>query len=336
MAITVVGRVGSRSGQSIPRMVYRTPAKSCEKLTIAGSICSRALTAWPRPQAPALDSATPPADDAPMTRERDYVLGTHDEEIERLGLQHQVWRPRALWAWQRAGFHLGQTLLDVGCGPGFASVDLAELVGPGGRVISIDRSRRFLDHLEGLRRERGLENLELHELDLDQAALPASGADGAWSRWVFAFVKRPRELLARVARALKPGGVIVQHEYFDYSTWRTAPRCAELEEFVDLVMDTWRASGGEPDIALDLPAWLAELGFELRSLTPIVDVVPPSAFAWQWPKSFVQVGLQRLVELGRIDEERATEIEQAVRAAEADPHVHMITPAVLEIIAVKR
>ena len=64
------------------------------------------------------------------TRDRDYVLGTHDEEIARLGLQHRVWRPRALDAWTRAGFTQGQTLLDVGCGPGHASVDLAELVGP--------------------------------------------------------------------------------------------------------------------------------------------------------------------------------------------------------------
>src|SRR3954463_9710581 len=48
----------------------------------------------------------------------DYVLGTHDEEIERLGLQHRVWRPRVLAGWQRAGFTSGMTIADVGCGPG--------------------------------------------------------------------------------------------------------------------------------------------------------------------------------------------------------------------------
>ena len=77
--------------------------------------------------------------------ERDYVLGTHEEEIERLGLQHRVWRPRALDAWARAGFSRGQTLIDVGCGPGHATLDLAEIVGPSGRVVAVDRSRRFLD-----------------------------------------------------------------------------------------------------------------------------------------------------------------------------------------------
>jgi hypothetical protein len=48
-------------------------------------------------------------------------------------------------------------------------------------------------------------------------------------------------------------------------------------------MKSWRASGGEPDVGLDLPRWLSQLGFEIRSLLPIVDVIRPSDFTWQWP-----------------------------------------------------
>jgi SAM-dependent methyltransferase len=271
-----------------------------------------------------------------MSHEKDYVLGTHDEEIERLALQHRVWRPRALDAWRRAGFTVDQTLLDIGSGPGNASLDLAEIVGPGGRVIAIDRSRRFLDALEAARGRRGLDNITAHELDLDDAAIPAAGADGAWSRWVFAFVKQPRALLARVRDALKPGGVAVMHEYFDYATWRVAPRSPEHEEFVRVVMDSWRAEGGEPDIGLDLPRWLGELGFEIRELRPIIDIVPPSSFVWEWPKAFMEVGVRRLVDLGRLSEERARAIAAAHAASAAAPHTLMVMPAVLEIIAVRR
>jgi len=134
--------------------------------------------------------------------ERDYVLGTNDEELARLGLQHRVWRPRALDAWRRAGFNVGHTLVDIGCGPGFAALDLAEIVGPSGRVVAIDRSRRFLDALEPAARARGLAQIEPLERDLDEAPLPALQADGAWARWVFAFVKRPRRLLERYNVAL--------------------------------------------------------------------------------------------------------------------------------------
>ena len=62
-----------------------------------------------------------------------YVLGTRDEEIARLGLQHRAWRSRALAAWRTGEFAPGQTVLDVGCGPGFAALDLAKVVGPDGR-----------------------------------------------------------------------------------------------------------------------------------------------------------------------------------------------------------
>src|SRR3954469_16356234 len=191
-----------------------------------------------------------------MTSEKDYVLGTHEKELARLGLQHRVWRPRALDAWQKAGFSVGQTLLDVGCGPGYATIDLAEIVGPAGRVVAIDRSRRFLDHLEAERDKRGLSHIETIEAELDDATLPTLDADGAWARWVFAFVQDPKRLLSQVAGALAPGGTLVMHEYFDYGSWRFAPRLPELERFVQIVMETWRASGGEPDIALEIPSWL--------------------------------------------------------------------------------
>ncbi len=278
-----------------------------------------------------------------MTQERDYVLGTHDDEIHRLGLQHRVWRPRVLDVWRRAGFTIGQTLIDVGSGPGHATLDLAEIVGPSGRVLAMERSRRFIDAMLANMQGRGLDNIETIELDLDEQKLPLplrgdrreGLADGAWCRWVLCFVERPREVLAKITEALRPGAALALHEYFDYSTWRLAPPCPELEEFVAAVMKSWRSQGGEPDIALSIPRWLSELGFEIRSLQPIVEVVPPSNFVWHWPRSFIEVGLRRLVDLGFLTQLRATEILAAVSEAENQPHTLMITPALLEIIAVR-
>ena len=271
-----------------------------------------------------------------MKSERDYILGTHDEEIERLGLQHRVWRARTLDSWRRAGFTVGQTLIDVGCGPGYASIDLAEIVGPSGRVVAIDRSRRFLDALETFRGRFELPQIEPHEMDLDEGELPQVLADGAWSRWVFAFVKRPRELLERVAKRLKPGASWVLYEYFDYSTWQFAPRSPVMEEFVRAVMESWRASGGEPDIGLDLPRWLEELGFDLKRTHPIIDVVTKNDYTWQWPRAFEQVGLDRMIDLGVVTRERGRVMADEFKAREADPRTLVINPAVLEIIAVRR
>jgi len=271
-----------------------------------------------------------------MGPEKDYVLGTHDAEIARLGLQHRVWVPRASAAWRRAGFTVGQRIVDVGCGPGWATFDLAELVGPGGRVIGIDRSRRFLDALAAAAAARGLAHVATRELDLDEAPLPDAGLDGAWSRWVYAFVRRPREVLAKVVGALRPGGALVLHEYVDYRSWRLSPRSPEFEAFVAEVMASWRDSGGEADIALELPRWLGELGCEVRGLRAIAEVATPADHVWQWPREFVRVGLQRLVDLGRIDVDRADAVLAAFTRAEAAPGAFLVTPMVLEIVARRR
>jgi hypothetical protein len=109
-----------------------------------------------------------------------------------------------------------------------------------------------------------------------------------------------------------------------------------MEEFVSVVMESWRASGGEPDIGLDLPSWFEELGFEIKTFRPIIDIVPGSNFVWQWSKAFLHTGLRRLVDLGRLTADRALAISPAFAASEAAPHTLMITPAVLEVIAIRR
>jgi len=269
------------------------------------------------------------------TSEKDYVLGTHDDEVARLGLQHRAWQPATHAAWRAAGIEAGHTILDVGCGPGYATVDLAELVGPSGRIVALDKSDKFLKVLGEQCRQRGLNNVNAHQIDLENGKFPTVAANAAWCRWVFAFLKTPREVLKALSTSIAPGGAIVIHEYFDYATWRMAPRCPELEEFVQCVMASWRDNGGEPDIALSLPGWLEELGFEIRTLRPIVDIVQPDHLKWQWMSSFLDVGRRRLVDLGYLSAARAETIWKVFRAMEQTPGTRMITPCVLEIVAVR-
>src|SRR6185436_9467589 len=109
-----------------------------------------------------------------MSKERDYVLGTHEEELARLGLQHRVWRPPTLDAWKRAGITVGKRVLDIGAGPGYATVDLAEIVGATGKVVALERSSNFVRAAEDACKTRGLTNVEIHELDLMTDQLPGS------------------------------------------------------------------------------------------------------------------------------------------------------------------
>ena len=269
-------------------------------------------------------------------KNEEYLLGSHDEEIERLALQHQVWRPRVIDAWRRAGVRSGDVVLDIGAGPGFAAIDLAALVGPAGQVVALERSPRFLAALAAAARHRGLSQIAAHALDLDSDDWPDVSANHAWCRWVLAFVSRPQQVLERIAARLRPGGALIAFEYGDYASWRLMPQTAPFALFVDTVIRAWRDDGGEPDIGLALPAALADAGFDVVSVRPIVDVVSPADELWKWPAAFVRVGVERLVAIGRLDPGQARVILDDFAARAVQPNARMLTPLVLEVIAMRR
>jgi len=195
---------------------------------------------------------------------------------------------------------------------------------------------RPIDALDAAARARGLTPIGTVELDLAECELPALDAHDIWARWVYAFVPEPRRLLERATRALRRGGVMVFHEYFDYRAWRLSPRSPEFQSLVAEVMASWRATGGDTDVGLDLPRWLGELGFEIRGLTPLQDAARPGDHVWQWPRAFVGSGIRRMVALGRLTEDQGRAIEAAFATFESTPHAFQITPGVLEIIAVRK
>lgn len=270
-----------------------------------------------------------------QSSDRDYVLGTHDAEIERLGLQHQVWRRAALSLWERAGVSRGVVVIDSGAGPGFASLDLAEIVGKEGRVLALERSERFLGRLKEEASRRGLSQIQAVEGDLLSDVWPQGIADYIWCRWVLAFVSDPAEIVARMSRALKPGGALMIQEYSNYRTWQFAPPAPEMGRFVDAVVTTWRASGGEPDIGLALPRLLPKNGFSLEHVEAIQFAIRPRDFMWQWPARFVAVNASRQVELGSMTRSEAEAVVRVMEERSRDPGAVMLTPTVLQIIARK-
>ena len=85
------------------------------------------------------------------------------------------------------------------------------------------------------------------------------------------------------------------------------------------VVSGWRASGGEPDVGLELPTLLVREGFRVRDVKPLVFSVGPHDYKWRWPSSFVYSGLERLQQLGQIDAAFAGAVVAELEEAEADP-----------------
>jgi ubiquinone/menaquinone biosynthesis C-methylase UbiE len=275
----------------------------------------------------------PPRESDMPAGETDYVLGTHDEEVARLGLQHRVWRPVTSDCWRRAGITNGSRVLDVGAGPGYATVDLAEIVGPTGEVFAVERSARFLEVARRACAARGLSQVRFLEADLMETEIEPLNFDFAWCRWVASFVASPARLIANIAGALRTGGLAIFHEYSHYETFQFAPRRPALEEFSEKVMTSWKAAGGEPNVAVRFPELLHDAGFEIIEANPRVLTISPASYVWQWPASFIEINLARLRELGHATEEWTESVRRQFKEAEADPRTLFTTPLFLEVIA---
>jgi SAM-dependent methyltransferase len=265
--------------------------------------------------------------------DKDYVLGTHDDEIERLGLQHRIWRPTVLDCWRKAGLGTGMRVVDVGAGPGYATIDLAEIVGSAGQVLAVERSRRFIEVAQQSCHLRKCSQVAFQEADIMLEPIRADGYDAAWCRWVASFVSSPATLMQRIRAALKPGGIAIFHEYGNYATWQLAPSKPMVESFVSEVMASWRAQGGDPNVAVQFPELLRDAGFRVQCVKPIVFTVSPGDDKWQWPASFVEINITRLRDLGRVTAEWAEAVRKEFRQAQADPTTWLTTPLVLEVVA---
>ena len=129
----------------------------------------------------------------------------------------------------------GERVLDIGCGAGSTSRDLAALVGPGGHVTAVDVSRPLLDQARSLPNPAHLDFLEA-----DAASHPfAADQDLVFSRFGVMFFEQPVTALAHLRGSLKPGGRMV------FVCWRPAVD----NEWVTLPLDVAKALVPPPPAA---------------------------------------------------------------------------------------
>lgn len=267
------------------------------------------------------------------TDKTSYVLGTDQDEMERLFLQHTLWSKVTHETWKKAGVKQGSKVIDLGAGPGFCTMDLAKLVGPKGHVAALERSKNYLEYSKQTLKPVLHENVSIHDVDLSTDELPVKGFDVSWCRWVCSFLKNPERLVENLTQALKPDGTAVFYEYLDYASWRMLPHESMVTQFVERVMSSWRASGGEPDIAPRVVAALEANHFRIVSIEPKVWCVKPGDDFWMWIASYMRVNTRRSLQDQSTTKEWAGRFMDMLERAEREQNRYMTTPMLVEIIA---
>ncbi len=123
----------------------------------------------------------------------------------------------------------GHRVLELAAGPGDTGFLAAELIEPGGTLISSDVVEEMVDQARARAAELGIANVEFRTIDAEWIDLPTAHVDGVLARWAYMLLADPATALRETRRVLRPGGRLALAAWADPhdNPWASAPR-AEL------------------------------------------------------------------------------------------------------------
>lgn len=222
-----------------------------------------------------------------------YTHG-HDESV----LRSHRWRTAEnSCAYLLPHLQPGHSLLDVGCGPGTITADLADRVGS---VVGIDPSVQVITEARADHPDLDLraEDLFAHE----------GRYDVVHAHQVLQHLADPIAALREMQRVCRPGGTIAVRDadYAAMSWWPVDPR---LDRWLDLYRTAARANNGEPDAGRRLISWAREAG--LHDITPSASVwcfATPEDRAW-WGRTWAERSTDSPLSRQLVDARLATRAE---------------------------
>lgn len=224
-----------------------------------------------------------------------YLMAGQLSELDRLRLQSRVWEPTGAALLDRLGSGSGSRVVDAGCGAmGWLRI-LSRWVGPQGTAVGTDIDDRLLDAARSLAKEDHLSNVELAHDDLFDTRLKRSSFDLVHARFQLAPLGRVEEQIATYAGWLKPGGWLVLEDP-DSSSWHFNPPAPSAERLIGMILDSFRAAGGNFDCGRDLPDFIRDLSAEPQVEAHIL-ALPPGHPYLRLPLLFAASLEQRLLAL---------------------------------------
>ena len=215
----------------------------------------------------------------------------------------------------------GMDLLDVGCGPGTITVDLARRTAPG-KVVGIDSAAAVIDEAAAA---AGDAPVEFRVADLMDTGFPDNSFDVVHAHQVLQHVPDPVGALREMARVCRSGGVVAVRDV-DYEAMTWFPDNPPLDAWLDLYRRVHRANGSEPDAGRHLLDWARQAGFADADITPSASVwcfASDEDRRWWgslWADRMQRSGVaDRALALGFASQEDLDRISDAWRAWSVEP-----------------
>jgi len=197
--------------------------------------------------------------------QHDYVLRGGAKGAERLRLLASVKWPTTKTLLDRVGLCQGMHCLDVGCGIGTVTLEMAKVVGPTGQAVGMDMDEPCLE-LARLEARRLHLNVEFRTVSVNELQ-ETSAYDLIFGRFVLTHLREPEQALARMVHAARPGGVVVVED-IQFTGHFAFPACHAFDRYVALYQDVVRRKGGDPNIGprllgMFIDAELADVDLEV-------------------------------------------------------------------------
>ena len=234
-----------------------------------------------------------------MSTISEYVLGRSPEEYARLTLQARILRPHTERFFRAAGLAPGMRVLDLGCGMGDVAMLAADIVGPSGHVVGIDRDPAVLENA----RRRVLENgcspwvtFEAQDIDSFAAAEPFDALVG---RYVLLYVPNAAAALRRLLTAVKSGGIVVFHDADLTDLHPSYPTCALWDQAYRLVVDAFDRIGTPVNFGRKLGETFVGAGLPFPTIVAECSVGGgPGSYLYPWLATTVASIAPRLTIIG--------------------------------------
>ncbi|RUL92086.1 MULTISPECIES: class I SAM-dependent methyltransferase [Micromonospora] len=191
----------------------------------------------------------------------------------------------------------GSSVLDVGCGPGTITVDLAARVAPG-RVTAVEITDDALQLARTEADARGQGNIDFAVADVHALDLSDGTFDVVHAHQVLQHVADPIQALREMRRVCRPGGIVAARDS-DYAAFTWFPRVPALDDWLALYQQAARANGGEPDAGRRLLSWARAAGFtDVRATASTWCFATPEDREWwggMWAERILNSDLARQV-----------------------------------------
>jgi ubiquinone/menaquinone biosynthesis C-methylase UbiE len=179
-----------------------------------------------------------------------YVIRGGSAGYQRLQMLARVQNPNTLEVLRQAGMRPGMRCLDVGCGSGDVTFELARLAGPEGSATGLDMDPVKLGLATEEAAARGLANVTFRTASIREWHEPG-GYDLVVSRFLLQHLADPAAALARMWEAVRPGGVLIAQDA-DFTGLFCDPPNEGFRFYAEKYLQALERSGGDPAMARKL------------------------------------------------------------------------------------